>query len=146
MKIYSLSNIIRIIFNSIATLFTIFVILGLILDYLINDGNSFLLYLILFISAFCVKILVECFILLLNKYSKKSIAFFNNYIVYKRQKYYISILSFKYFKFQWTFLETDLVIPKLVICIENEKNIICYITKKQLAKLKSELKYNIKEI
>lgn len=146
MKINRLCNLLRIIFNTFAIIVILFITLGLVLDFFINNGNSFKVHIYFLIITLLAKVMFECFIVVLNKYSVSSMFFCKSYFVYKSHKYYICDVSFRYFKFQWTFLESDLVIPKLVISISSGEKLICYITKKQLKKLKSEMAYDIKEI
>ena len=146
MKINRFTNLIRIVFYIILTIVTMFVIMAMILDLLINGEKTIFVHLFLLFLICCASLFAELIFIVLNKYSKNSIVFSCGYISYRKQKYSVDTLSLRYFKFQWTFLDTDLVIPKLVISTQNGETIICYINKKQLKRLKNEINYNIKEI
>ena len=146
MKINRFTHLVRIIFNIIATVAVLFISMAMFLDFVINDKITIFANLLSLILICCTVPILECFYIVLNKCSKNYILFSNDCVFHKGRKYYVDTISFRYFKFQWTFLETDLVIPKLLISISNEKNIICYISKKQLKILKNKMGYIIKEI
>ena len=143
MRVHIYSNVIRIVFNCFFVIAIASLIAYAAIDCILNSMDRLLVYVFMLVLILAAKALVECYIVLLNRCGKKTIDFDNQYILHNNEKYSLYNVSFKYFKFQLSFLQTDLVIPKLVISIPDCKNIICYITRKQLNVLISKMKYDI---
>ncbi len=144
MRINPTACLIRVICD-IAVMFSAIILLfGLFLNFIIEDKIQ-LGFIIAFAVVLFVRFLIQILLILLNK-SETAIVFYKHYIIYRKQKIYKNELTLRYFKFQWTFLESVMVYPKLVISFYSSKQIICYITKRQLKKLKDCLDYDIKEI
>ena len=148
MRIHRFSNLIRLIFDIIAIIVAAFAILGLVIDLLINGNKPLyaLVFLIVLISVCCAKVFIECVIALLNRLGNETALFYNDRIIYKNRKYQQDTLAFRYFKFSCSPLESVLVIPKLIVSFYDGENVFFYISKRQLKRLKVELKYNIIEI
>lgn len=148
MRIHRFSNLIRLIFDIIAIIVAAFSILALVIDLLINGSNPLysLIFLIVLISVCCAKALTECVIALLNRLGKENALFYNDRIIYKNREYRQDTLTFRYFKFSCSPLESVLVIPKLLISFPDGERALFYISKRQLKRLKGELEYNIIEM
>lgn len=146
MNIHPISGWLRIVFNILLCIAILFVCLACFLDCVINKTGISLRFILYIVLIFGVKFLMESCLLALNKYSGNALVFTKEYILYKGNKYFVDEVSLKYFKFQWTFLESVIVFPKLVIVIPNAKNIICPVTKRELRRLETHLGYKIIKI
>jgi hypothetical protein len=88
--------------------------------------------------------IIDVLLYFLNNYSKNKIIFTKDKIQYKEKTEYSDYVSFRYFKFHISLIESDLVFPKL--CISgNNISVTCYIFKKDLKKLE-QMGYNIKKV
>jgi len=145
MRINPITGILRIALNIILCVSLIFACLAFVLIILIKNrvAYTFALYLLV---VFVAKNIIELCFWLINNYSKKSVLFTKEYVVYKGEKYFIRDISFRYLTFQWALLESVAVVPKLIISFRNSQNLTCYISKKELKKLKRDLEYEIVEI
>lgn len=145
MRIHVFSNLIRIVFNTFSAITIIMTTFYILLSLCINSYfplNVIFVALIIFIA----KLLLEFCIVILNRRGKRGVAFSKSCISYNGKKYPLYNISFKYLTFQLSFLQTDLVLPQLVISIPDDHNIICYINKRQLNALKNEMGYEIKVV
>ena len=145
MRIHIYSNLIRLILNILFIIFMGVLICCSIIN-LLKDFAMFPFCVAVIVLTIFIRWILGLGIGILDRYGKMAVLFNDGFIVYKNTIYQLQEFSLKYFKFQWSFLQTDLVIPKLVIVIPHAQNIICYISIKQLKKLREKMKFDIVEI
>lgn len=90
-------------------------------------------------------VILPCVFFIFKKINVATVAFDEQFVYIKKSKKYIANLKIRYFRFQWSFLELDLSIPKLVFSGEGEP-FKCYITTADIKQLKRKFGYDIKEV
>ena len=137
------SNLIKTIINTILACVCI-PSLVVFLSFILIDKELHKISLLLIVICIFIWVISIVFINILNKYSKNKIVIYENKIEYKGKQIYKDSLSVKYFKFHISFLEPDLVFPKVHIN-SNGTSLTCYLSKKDVNKMK-KLDYNIRII
>lgn len=143
MRRYLYSNLLKIIFGSllmITFLFSaIYFVCSLLIDKSINITS-----LIIMISCLMIWLFIDLIIFILNKRANNSIIFEEGKIIYKNRTMFSNEVSIKYFKFHLSIIDPSMVIPKIHIN-GNNLSLTCYLSKKDLKKLK-KMNFEIKEI
>ena len=143
MRRYLYSNLLEIIFGSLLIITfipsVIYFVCSLLIDKSINISS-----LILSVSCLLLWFFLNLIIFILNKKANNSILFEEEKMLYKDRTLYSNNVSIKYFKFHISIIEPSLVIPKIHIN-GNNLSITCYLSKKDIKKLK-KMNFEIIEI
>ena len=143
MRRYLYSNLLNIIFGSLLIITFLPSVVCFICSLLIDKSLN-IASLILLLSCLLLWMFLELVIFILNKKANNSILFEEGKMVYKNRTMFPNNVSMKYFKFNISIIEPSLIIPKIHIN-GNNLSVTCYLSKKDIKKLK-KMNFEIKEI
>lgn len=143
MRRYLYSNLLKIIFDSLLIITFIPSVICFVCSLLIDKSIN-IASLILSVSCLLLWFLLNLIIFILNKKANNSILFEEAKMLYKDRTLYSNNVSIKYFKFHISIIEQSLIIPKTHIN-GNNLSVTCYLSKKDIKKLK-KMNFKIKEI
>ena len=144
MRRYLYSNLLRIIACLLLMWPFIFSVVYFLCSLLINKTLN-IASLVLIVSCLLVWPFLELVIFILNKKANNSILFEEGKLIYKKKTTYSNYVSMKYFKLYISILEPSMEIPKLHINGNNNLSVTCYLSKKDIKKLK-KMNFEIREI
>lgn len=139
MKMHPFACLFRKIFRIVFLLDVMLVFVGVGLALVLRDTRA--AYVCLLIGACAVACLAfsELVFFLIDTYGKHTITFAKDCVSYRGRQYALSDISIRYFKFQWTFLESDLVVPRIVLVFPNASRVVLYMTKRQKRRFQAML-------
>lgn len=143
MRRYLYSNLLKIIFGSLLIITFIPSVIYFVCSLLIDKSTN-VASLILIISCLLLWLFLELMIFILNKKANNCILFEEGKVIYKKKIIFSNNMSIKYFKFDISIIEPSMVIPKMHIN-GNNLSVTCYLSKKDIKKLK-KMNFEIKEI
>lgn len=143
MKFCQYKNIINTVF-AIAIAISCLIMLPFAIDQIVTDNSISLLLILALTTISAIVVFMPMTNLIVANVFKCQVKFDDGKISYKGKSELVQNLNLRFLSFQLSFLETDLVIPQLVISGPDVKLIKCYISKKDVKKLIDKFGYKIK--
>lgn len=146
MRLHVRSGVLRIVGNTVFFFGACLSVFGLLLAWAFHDARATIGCLWACLCIGVAKVLTELLALLMDTYGKCVIVFGEGGVVYRNNPFAASDISLRYFRFQWSFLETDLVLPKLLVTFPDASRVTVYVTRKQIGRVRAMLPNALVEV